>query len=180
MNVASTRASAAARRGFHRQTQRFVATEADARNSALPQGVSKEQARKARERHAAILAAHHTATSAFRASSQGEHEIDADEANRKRVIYRSKQRGWLEVDLLLGRWASQNVMQLSSEELQQYEDILNEETIDIFNYISGKDPVVPARLDTSMMKRLQAYCLSSPLGKASIEAFAANKQFMSN
>ncbi|KAL7680332.1 putative flavinator of succinate dehydrogenase [Plasmopara halstedii] len=85
-----------------------------------------------------------------------------DEANRKRIIYRSKQRGWLEVDLLLGRWASENVMQLSSDQLQQYEDILNEETIDIFNYISGKCSV-PKRLDTPMMKRLQEYCLTSHL-----------------
>jgi succinate dehydrogenase flavin-adding protein (antitoxin of CptAB toxin-antitoxin module) len=28
-----------------------------------------------------------------------------------------------------------------SDELGQYEDILNRETIDIFNFISGKDPV---------------------------------------
>ena len=70
-------------------------------------------------------------------------------------------------------------MQLSNDELLQYEDILNEETIDIFNYISGKSDV-PERLDTPMMKRLQAYCLSSPLGKASIKGFAQNKKYMSN
>ncbi|GMF66917.1 unnamed protein product [Phytophthora fragariaefolia] len=141
--------------------------------------MSAEQAQKALARGAAIRADHVAAKSAFPAASQGEREVDADEANRKRVIYRSKQRGWLEVDLLLGRWASQNVMQLSSDELRQYEDILNEETIDIFNYISGKSPV-PARLDTPMMKRLQDYCLTSPLGKASLEGFAENKKFMSN
>ena len=28
---------------------------------------------------------------------------------KKRLVYRSKQRGWLEVDLLLGTWASENV-----------------------------------------------------------------------
>lgn len=111
--------------------------------------------------------------------SQGEQEINADEANRKRIIYRSKQRGWLEVDLLMGSWAAQNVMQLSAEELQQYEDILNEETIDIFNYVSGKSPL-PERLDTPIMQRLQQYAFKSPLGKASPEGFAANKKFMSN
>jgi succinate dehydrogenase assembly factor 2 len=83
------------------------------------------------------------------------------------------------VDLLLGSWASKHVMQLSAEELQQYEDILNEETIDIFNYVSGKSPL-PERLDTPVMKRLQEYCFDSPLGKASVEGFAANKKYMSN
>lgn len=95
------------------------------------------------------------------------------------MIYRSKQRGWLEVDLLLGSWASKNVMSLTSEELQQYEDILNKETIDIFNYISGKD-TIPEDIDTPIMKRIQAYCFSSPLGKASIDGFAKNKKYMSN
>lgn len=111
--------------------------------------------------------------------SQGERAIDADEANRKRIIYRSKQRGWLEVDLLLGSWASKNVMTLTAEELQQYEDILNQETIDIFNYISGKD-TIPEAIDTPIMKRIQEYCFSSPLGKASIDGFAKNKKYMSN
>ena len=141
--------------------------------------MSEEKAKKALERSAAIRTDHFAAKSDFPVSSQGEHQVDADEANRKRIIYRSKQRGWLEVDLLLGRWAGQNVMQLSNDELLQYEDILNEETIDIFNYISGKSDV-PERLDTPMMKRLQAYCLSSPLGKASIKGFAQNKKYMSN
>ncbi|RLN92945.1 hypothetical protein BBJ28_00003340 [Nothophytophthora sp. Chile5] len=152
-------------------TLRFMSTNPDVDDNAFVHSISKEQAKKALERGAAIRADHFAAKEEF--------PIDGDEANRKRVIYRSKQRGWLEVDLLLGSWASQNVMQLTAEELQQYEDILNEETIDIFNYISGKS-VVPERLDTPMMQRLQDYCLSSPLGKASTEGFAKNKKYMSN
>jgi succinate dehydrogenase assembly factor 2 len=79
----------------------------------------------------------------------------------------------------LGSWAAQNVMGLTAEELQQYEDILNQETIDIFNFVSGKD-AIPDEINTPVMKRLQEYAFSSPLGKASIEGFAANKKFMSN
>ncbi|KAL4139540.1 hypothetical protein KRP22_003199 [Phytophthora ramorum] len=170
---------AAARRSARPQTLRMLSTNPDVDNNAFVRSISKEQAKRALERSAAIRADHFAAKGDFPVSSQGEHQVDSDEANRKRVIYRSKQRGWLEVDLLLGRWASLHVMELSSHELQQYEDILNEETIDIFNYISGKSPV-PERLETPMMKRLQAYCLTSPLGKASIEGFAENKTFMSN
>ena len=91
-------------------------------------------------------------------------KIPADDAvRRKRLIYRSKQRGWLEVDLLLGSWAAENVATLTKEECDAYEHILNCETIDIFNFITGKDPV-PPRLDTPVMKRLQDYCASAPLG----------------
>lgn len=32
-----------------------------------------------------------------------------EEALRKRLLHRSRQRGMLEVDLLLGKWASENV-----------------------------------------------------------------------
>ncbi|KAG1698632.1 hypothetical protein DVH05_014590 [Phytophthora capsici] len=166
-------------RSLQTRALRFLSTNLNVDNNAFVNSISKDQAKRALERGAAIRADHFAAKGDFPAASQGDHEVNSDEANRKRIIYRSKQRGWLEVDLLLGRWASQNVMQLSSEELKQYEDILNEETIDIFNYISGKSDV-PEKLNTPMMKRLQEYCLSSPLGKASIEGFEENKKFMSN
>ena len=50
---------------------------------------------------------------------------------RKRLVYRSKQRGWLEVDLLLGTWAHENVQKLTEAELDEYEAFVNLETIDI-------------------------------------------------
>lgn len=101
--------------------------------------------------------------------------VDKDLLRRKRLIYRSKQRGWLEVDMLLGTWASENVMQLSKEEMDEYEKILNQETIDIFNYINGKDQP-PAEIQNSMLKRLQEYAMSSPFGKASVEKYAEMKE----
>ncbi|OQR83814.1 hypothetical protein THRCLA_23121, partial [Thraustotheca clavata] len=134
---------------------------------------------RAQQRNDQMRKEHFAVKTEFPEASQGDVVIDAVVANRKRVIYRSKQRGWLEVDLLLGRWASENVMSLSNEELRQYEDILNRETIDIFNFISGKD-TVPPEIDTPMMKRLQDYCKTSPLGKASIKGFLENKKYMSN
>ena len=106
-------------------------------------------------------------------ASAGSHALDPLDATRRKLLYRSKQRGWLEVDLLLGSWASENVASLSKEECDAYEHILNCETIDIFNFITGKDPV-PPRLDTPVMKRLQDYCASAPLG-TDPEAYASAK-----
>lgn len=62
--------------------------------------------------------------------------------------------GVRQVDLLMGTWAEKNVPHLTLAEMDSYEDILNLETVDIFNFIAGNaDP--PAFVDTPMMKRLQ-------------------------
>ena len=49
----------------------------------------------------------------------------------------------LEVDLLLGTFAEKHISELSVEQLAEYEDILNRETIDIFNFITMKAPCPP-------------------------------------
>ena len=59
---------------------------------------------------------------------------------------------------------------LSVAELDQYEAILNRETIDIFNYITEKDPT-PPEIDGTIMTELKEYCATSPLGKASPAAY---------
>ena len=82
---------------------------------------------------------------------------DYDAVRRRRMIYRSKQRGWLEVDVLMGSWATQFVPTLNAQELDDYDELLKIETVDIFNYIIGKDDP-PAHLkDLSVMKKLQHY-----------------------
>ena len=42
-----------------------------------------------------------------------------DMVRRKRMIYRSKQRGWLEADLLMGSWATEHVPTLTNLELDE-------------------------------------------------------------
>jgi succinate dehydrogenase assembly factor 2 len=91
--------------------------------------------------------------------------LTPDEAHRKRLIYRSKQRGWLEVDLLLGNFATEHVMTMSHEELGEYERILAEETINIFNYVSGKDPLPPQLEKNSVMQRLQTFAQTNGMRK---------------
>ena len=134
----------------HAGAARTLASKEGPETPAQKVGLSDELERRASERWTELAAEHR--------------KIPADDAvRRKRLIYRSKQRGWLEVDLLLGSWAAENVPTLSKEDCDAYEHILNCETIDIFNFITGKDPV-PPRLDTPVMKRLQDYCASAPLG----------------
>lgn len=77
------------------------------------------------------------------------------------MIYRSKQRGWLEADILMGSWATLYVPTLTNDEMDEYEEILKEETIDVFNYISGKDPLPDHLKDSKVMKRLMDYAAKS-------------------
>lgn len=97
---------------------------------------------------------------------------------KKRLVYRSKQRGWLEVDLLLGTWASMNVPGLSAEELDVFEEFVNMETIDIYNVLTLRSDV-PEGMGSgggggggegggqrTLVERIQDWCKESPLGKA--------------
>jgi succinate dehydrogenase assembly factor 2 len=108
------------------------------------------------------------------------------EIRRKRLIYRSKQRGWLEVDLLLGTWAAKYVPTLAVAELDEYEDFVNRETIDIYDIITLKVEIdnssgslLPATnattTTTSMAARIQQWAKESPLGKADPAMYAATK-----
>lgn len=97
---------------------------------------------------------------------------------QKRLIYRAKQRGWLEVDLLLGTWASENVPKMQEgEELDQFEDFVNMETIDIYNIITLRLDVPDElkRDGNGVVERIQAWAKSHPLGRADPDAYEAVK-----
>jgi succinate dehydrogenase flavin-adding protein (antitoxin of CptAB toxin-antitoxin module) len=106
-------------------------------------------------------------------------EIPTDDlrTRRKRLVYRSKQRGWLEVDLFLGTWASDFVYTLNEEELDEFENFVNMETIDIYNVITLRLDVPESmkRDGNGVVERIQEWARSSPLGKADQEAYKAVK-----
>ena len=140
--------------------------------------LSPEQVQLIGERFDALRKDHHALKTDFpvhaQAGGAGNPAIDAANAYRKRLVYRSKQRGWLEVDLLLGTFAEHHVWQMNEADLAMYEDIINEETIDIFNFMTEKEEV-PPHLCNHVMSRLQEWCASGPLGNTP-EEYAAAKQ----
>ncbi|KAL3693248.1 hypothetical protein R1sor_006899 [Riccia sorocarpa] len=58
-----------------------------------------------------------------------------------RMLYRSKQRGYLELDLLLGRWAQENIYNLDESQLGALVEVLDEENPDLWKWLSGQDQI---------------------------------------
>lgn len=139
--------------------------------SQLPT-LKPEQQIHAAQRDAALRHDHFQLTTDIPEHSHGAEEGRAPlEIRKRRLVYRSKQRGWLEVDLLLGTFATEYVPKMSEEEMDQYEDILNQETIDIFQYVTAAEEP-PEYLKTPMLEKLQEFASASPVGKASPETYA--------
>ena len=101
-------------------------------------------------------------------------DVCMDSVRRKRLVYRSKQRGWLEVDLLLGTWASDHVHTLSESDLNDYETFVNWETVDIYNVVTLRTDV-PDALKTPVVAQIQDWVRNSPLGRADPAAYERTK-----
>nr|XP_024399322.1 succinate dehydrogenase assembly factor 2, mitochondrial-like isoform X2 [Physcomitrium patens] len=82
-----------------------------------------------------------------------------DEDKRKRVLnrilYRSRQRGYLELDLLLGKWAEDNINNLDENRLQELVDLLEGENPDLWNWLTGQAEVPAALAENSVFAAIK-------------------------
>lgn len=71
-----------------------------------------------------------------------------DESNlsitRKRLIFRSWHRGTREIDLLLGKFADAHVPAFDAAQLALYDAFLTNSDPDIYNWITGQEPLPPS------------------------------------
>ncbi|WP_431858890.1 succinate dehydrogenase assembly factor 2 [Azospirillum sp.] len=81
---------------------------------------------------------------------------DALESRRKRLRFRSWHRGTREMDLIMGSFADAATPAFDAVLLDQYEALLELSDPDLYNWITGKEPV-PAEHDTEVMQRLVAF-----------------------
>ena len=75
---------------------------------------------------------------------------------RKRLIYKSANRGWKETDLLLGEFTKKHIYEMNETQLNMLDLILNEPDADIFSWINKKKPV-PDKYENEVMALLQGF-----------------------
>ena len=74
-------------------------------------------------------------------ASADSHKFDEHDALRRRLLYRSKQRGWLEMDMMLGNWAAANLGRMEIAELQQFQEVIDMENPDLYKMLTGQQAV---------------------------------------
>ncbi len=82
--------------------------------------------------------------------------VETIENKRKRLIFRSAHRGTKEMDLILGSFAAQHVLGFSEGELELYEEVLQQNDPDLYNWISGKEKP-PANVISDVFEKLMAH-----------------------
>ena len=76
---------------------------------------------------------------------------------RKRLIFRSWHRGTREIDLLLGKFADEHIPRMDESQLNQYDRFLSNSDPDIYNWITGQEPVPPAEDNPAVQLLLAFY-----------------------
>ncbi len=75
---------------------------------------------------------------------------------RKKIMFRCQHCGMKENDILLGRFAAVHMADLSDQQLERMEALLKEADNDLYNWITGKEPV-PAAHDHDLMAWLKKF-----------------------
>lgn len=89
----------------------------------------------------------------------GEHASADDEGRRKilnRLLYRSRQRGYLELDLLLGKWAESHLADMDDNMLAAMAHVLDQETPDLWKWVTGQESPPDEIASNPVFKALHA------------------------
>jgi antitoxin CptB len=79
-----------------------------------------------------------------------------DQTRRRRLLFRSHHRGTNEMDRLMGSFADAHVPDFTTQQLDQYEAILNLNDPDVLNWVTGVEPA-PSENDTEVLRLLIAH-----------------------
>lgn len=67
---------------------------------------------------------------------------------RRRLYYRSWHRGCKETDVVLGHFADSALADLPDSKLDLYEELLEEQDLDIWNWLTGASPLKDGKYDS--------------------------------
>ncbi len=83
-------------------------------------------------------------------------ETETLENKRKRLVFRSWHRGTKEMDLIMGSFANQYVPDFTPEELDLYEELLQNSDLDVYDWICGRVEV-PSDKNSDVLEKLLKY-----------------------
>lgn len=83
--------------------------------------------------------------------------IPQDDGNLKQLAWRAKQRGWLELDWLIGNYADSHLANLNESQLKQFEVILELDNPDLYNWLSGIEPVPDHLKENEVLEFIMIY-----------------------
>ncbi|KAK4362095.1 hypothetical protein RND71_017336 [Anisodus tanguticus] len=69
-------------------------------------------------------------------------DLSNEESKRRlcnRLIYRSKQRGYLELDLVLGKWVEEHVQSMDENGIKSLVNVLDLENPDLWKWLTGQE-----------------------------------------
>eukprot|EP00918_Siedleckia_nematoides_P101468 GHVU01221642.1.p3 GENE.GHVU01221642.1~~GHVU01221642.1.p3 ORF type:complete len:132 (-),score=17.54 GHVU01221642.1:1756-2151(-) len=82
---------------------------------------------------------------------------DIDYVEIKRLLYRSKQRGWLELDLIIGKYVQKRVFSMTARDKAALIRILACENPDLFHWITGLEKVPPEYRQNHILEELHKF-----------------------
>jgi len=100
-------------------------------------------------------------------SNNYDEEKEEEEHRRKRILinktlYRAKQRGFLELDVVVGEWAERNLNAKTTSDsfLTQFAQVLDEENPDLYSYLTGQSEAPKyLREENEAYKALKAHVM---------------------
>ncbi|GAV81751.1 Sdh5 domain-containing protein [Cephalotus follicularis] len=69
-------------------------------------------------------------------------DLSNEETRRRlcnRLLYRSKQRGYLELDLILGKWVEENIHSMDENGIKALVNVLDLENPDLWKWLTGQE-----------------------------------------
>lgn len=82
---------------------------------------------------------------------------EQEEKRRRRILLNCRNRGRVETELYLGGYAQDNIWKMSSEQLNQLEQILNETDADLFLWLSDIKELPPHLKQLEIMQQILSY-----------------------
>ncbi len=83
------------------------------------------------------------------------------EHRRKKLKFRAWHRGIKEMDLILGKYADENLAQMSTAEMDRFSILLKQADDELYMWVSGVREV-PEEFNNDIMKTLKSFHMTPP------------------